>query len=285
MKAKTGRIRTARPVATHKTRTIDGRAVLRGSQEAAADMLARHDYVRPRPAVIIPFRHRDGGDPLRKENLDRVVEHWEGYDCDVLVSDDGRTGDAPFNRSAAYNRATIRGFAGATTADMLIFAESDLIVSYAQIDRAIAMAATAPGMVVPFSWFMAIDEYDSRLVREHRADPEDCATRVVKGHRQSIGAVNVLSRQTLHLIVSWDELFEGAWYDDDAMKIAFDIAAGPTRFVEGSGYHLHHASGGRGKHLSEIDRAATAANRRRLQKYRQARTPEQIIELTQEAWS
>lgn len=230
-----------------------------------------------KPAVIIPFRARTGGDPLRKANLKCVIEHWSRYDCDVQVVDDGRTGDQQFNRSAAYNRG-----AKAATADVLIFAESDLIVSHDQISRAVTMAADAPGMVVPFSWFMAIDEYDSRLVRAGKADPVDCAATLVKGHRNSIGAVNVLSRLTLDLAGGgYDEKFEGAWYDDDAMKIAFDMTAGPTRFVEGSGYHLWHLSGGRGGHLSRADRAATSRNRLRLQQYRQAHTAGFIRMLTQ----
>lgn len=233
-------------------------------------------------AVVIPFRAREGGDPLRQQNLSRVVEHWSDYDCEIIISDDGRTGAAQFNRSAAYNRAAARGRVGATTADMLIFAESDLIVSLDQIDRAVYMAA-APGMVVPFSWFKALSEEDSRRVRAHETDPADCVAPVVKGHCGSIGAVNVLSRHTLDLIGGgYDEMFEGAWYDDDAMKIAFDVAAGPTRFVEGSGYHLYHLSGGRGDHLSRADRAATSRNRLRLQQYRRAHTPDQVRALVQE---
>lgn len=232
-------------------------------------------------AVVIPFRERDGGDPLRRENLARVLKHWAEYADDVIVADDGRTGDAQFNRSAAYNRGAAHSRLQ-DTADILIFAESDLIVSLDQIDRAVIAAAAAPGMVVPFSWFMALDEYDSQLVRAQKADPADCSATLVKGHRQSIGAVNVLSRLTLGLVGGgYDEKFEGAWYDDDAMKIAFDMTAGPTRFVEGSGYHLWHLSGGRGDHLSRADRVATSRNRLRLQQYRQARTAGFIRMLTQ----
>ena len=235
-------------------------------------------------AVIIPWRAREGGDPIRLHNLDRVVEHWQGYGCETIVSSDGRTGDAQFNRSAAYNRATMRGLETATTAEMLIFAEADLIVGYHQIDRALRLAED-PGMVVPFSWFMALSEADSVRVRAYEADPTDCDAAPVKGHRGSIGAINVMSRRTLDLVGGYDEKFEGAWYDDDAMKIAFDVAAGPTRWVEGSAFHLYHRSGGTGQHLTPADRAATAANRRRLSEYRRARTPERIRELTDEAWA
>lgn len=225
--------------------------------------------------VLIPFRDR-GLDPLRSANLAYVADYWTGYGCDVKVTSDGRSGDAPFNRGAAYNRATEN-----SDADMFIFAESDLIVDFNQIDRAIEMAAESPGMVVPFSWFMAIGEEDSARVRAFEIYPEDALSSPVKGHRRSIGAVNVMSRRTLDEVGGWDEVTEGAWYDDDIMKIAFD-SVGPTRWVEGSAYHLYHLSGGRGAHLSQSDRAATAKNRLRLRQYLQARTPEQIRELVRQ---
>lgn len=225
-------------------------------------------------AVVIPFRDR-GTDPLRLANLTRVTEHWTSAGYQVIVSGDGRSGKDQFNRSAAYNRGVAD-----TDAEMLIFAESDLLISTAQIDRAISMAKDSPGMVVPFSWFKALSEADSVLVRNHEINPAHGNSTPVKGHRGSIGAINVLSRDTYELVGGYDERFEGAWYDDDAMKIAFDVAAGPTRWVEGSAYHLYHLSGGRGSHLSAADRAATARNRQRLKLYQQARTPEQIRDLT-----
>jgi hypothetical protein len=225
--------------------------------------------------VIIPFRLRDGGDPLRRENLDRVLNHWFSQDYQVDVVSDGRGGDQQFNRSAAYNDGVAR-----TDADVLIFAESDLLVSHEQVDRAVAMAVAGPGMVIPFSWFMALSEQDSQAVRAFESEPVDCPASPVKGHRDSIGAINVMSRDTYDLVGGYDEHLEGAWYDDDAMKIAFDVAAGPTRWVEGSAYHLYHLSGGRGEHLTHADRAATTRNRLRLQQYRRAKTPEQIRSLT-----
>lgn len=228
--------------------------------------------------VVIPFRDR-GIDPLRPANLAYVADYWTGYSCEVLVTSDGRSGDAPFNRGAAYNRAISFD---ANDADMFIFAESDLIVDFDQIDRAVEMADESPGMVVPFSWFMAIGEEDSARVRSFEIYPEDALSHPVKGHRGSIGAVNVVSRRTMDQVGCWDEVTEGAWYDDDIMKIAFDVLAGPTRWVEGSAHHLYHLSGGRGDHLSQTDRVVTVQNRLRLRQYQQARTPDQVRELLSE---
>src|SRR5512139_55053 len=225
------------------------------------------------PAVLMRFRSR--GDQVREANLARVADHWSHYGCEIIVATDGRSRDTQFNRSAAYNRAVAQ-----TDADVLIFTESDILISFDQVDRAVAAARAAPGLVVPFSWFIALSEEGSQQVRAYVTDPVDCEASPVKGHRDSIGAVNVVSRETYDLVGGYDEQMEGAWYDDDAMKIAFEVCAGPTRWVEGSAYHLYHLSGGRGAHLSREDRAATARNRLRLRLYRQARTPEQIRGLT-----
>jgi hypothetical protein len=204
-----------------------------------------------------------------------VLEHWRGLPSPVIVTDDGREGCAQFNRSAAYNSA-----AAANSADVLIFSEADIIIGFDQIAQAVRLAAEAPGLVIPFDEFRAVPPGDSHWIRMHSAEPADCEYSVVKGKRGSIGAVNVVSRKTLDLVGRYDEHFEGAWYDDDAMKIAFEVCAGPTRWVDGPAYHLHHWSGGKGAHLNPADRQATARNRNRLRRYRRAGTPEQIRALT-----
>jgi len=225
-------------------------------------------------AFIIPFRDR-GRDPRRPANLQRVLKHWDGYGEPVLVVDDGRGEDAQFNRSAAYNRAVAQ-----TDADVLVFTESDLIVPYDQIDRGIAEAISAPGLVVPFSKFLAITEEDSVAVREFRLDPAAAQANQIRADYKSIGAVNIVSRESLNRIGQYDEGFEGAWYDDDAMELAFRVCCGPTRFVDGPGFHLYHLSGGGGAHLTAEDKAATERNKARFNQYRRARTPEQIRALT-----
>ncbi len=76
---------------------------------------------------------------------------------------------------------------------------------------------------------------------------------------QSIGAINIVSRATLNKVGGWDECFEGNWYDDVAMKIAFEKVGGITRWVDGPAFHLYHLPGHTGDHLTDADRAATAA--------------------------
>lgn len=224
-------------------------------------------------AVLIPFRDR-GKDPNRPANLRRVLMGMEGL-YRIHVVDDDRSGYESFNRSAAYNRG-----ADMVDADVLVYCESDLLVDALQIREAVALASSAPGLVVPFSRFMAITPEDSVRVRDLELEPEEAVSHQVRGDRQSIGAVNVVSRESLSLIGQYDESFEGAWYDDDAMCRAFEVCCGPTRFIDGPGYHLYHLPGASGDHLTAADRAATERNKARYQLYQLATTPERIRELT-----
>lgn len=224
-------------------------------------------------AVAVPWRDR-GRDWRRPANLKRSLEYWDSVGIQAHVFNDGRSGDAQFNRSACYNRAVRE-----LDADILIFSEADLIVPIAQIGEAVELARE-PGLVIPFSWFMAVDEADSERVRAHQLDPADAQAEPMCGHRQSIGAVNVVSRESLELVGGYDESFCGAWYDDTAMNVAFQVCCGPTRFADGDGYHLYHLPGTSGEHLTDTDRAATDANRLRYERYLQATTPEEIRRLT-----
>ena len=228
----------------------------------------------PSVAVVVPFRSR-GNDPLREQNLERVLADWRRGGYRPIVVSDGRRGSEPFCRSAAYNQSV-----ELVDADVYVFTESDLLIRPEAIEVAVDLAFSAPGLVIPFSEFRALGERDSRLVRAFVADPYDCLATVVRGYRGSIGAINVLSRKTYDLVGGYDEQFEGAWYDDDAMKIAFEVCSGPTRWVDGAAYHLYHLSGGKGDHLTSVDRKATERNRLRYQQYRAANTADEIRVLT-----
>ncbi|HEU5091449.1 MAG TPA: hypothetical protein VFT30_02130 [Nitrospira sp.] len=224
---------------------------------------------------IIPFRDR-GIDQLRHKNLMCVTDYWRANGVHwPHVCTDGRAGDAQFNRSAAYNFG-VRNH----DADVYVFTESDMIVPKDQIDKAIEMAVESPGLVVPFTLYCYLAPDDSALVRADQIKAHTCSPVYTKENGRSIGAVNVVSRETMEMVGKWDENFEGNWYDDDAMKRAFDVAAAKTRWVEGPAYHLYHMPGWKGEHLTDEDRAATKRNKKRYLKYRQATTPEQIRKLT-----
>lgn len=228
-------------------------------------------------AVIIPFRDR-GTDPLRAANLEYVESWWYKHmGFTPQVFDDGRASDAQFNRSAAYNR----GVAANPQADVFVFVESDMIVPISQIETAIVMALSCrPGLVVPFSQYVALTPHGSEGVRDGSLRYDAQMAAYTMANCRAVGAVNVVSREALQMVGGYDEGFEGNWYDDNAMKIAFETTCGPTLFVDGSGYHLHHLPGWAGGHLSEEDKAATERNKARLALYEKATTAEQIRKLT-----
>lgn len=225
-------------------------------------------------SVIIPFRDR-GHDPQRLWNLRTVLKHWEKSRFAAVVASDGREGDEQFNRSAAYNRGM-----AAAPADVYVFCESDMIVSLDQVKQAIKLAVVQNGMVVPFTEYRYLSEANSDAVRGPGIPPTDVVAERTMRNGSSIGAINVVSRETMNLVGQWDESFDGNWYDDDAMRIAFEKCAGPTQFVEGPAHHLYHLPGWQGRHLTEADRHATRRNKLRLYRYQKAGTPERIRELT-----
>jgi hypothetical protein len=226
-------------------------------------------------AVIMPFRDR-GLDPLRRDNYRRCLRSWNS-EFYTRVVDDGLLGEAMFNRHAAYNagRRLLR-----EAFDVIVFAESDMVIDLDQVRQAIEMARDQTGMVVPFTEYHYLSPEDSDLVRRHIKDPQECEPAELMTEGLSIGAINVVSLATLDLVGSWDECFTGNWYDDNAMRIAFEVCAGPLRWVEGPAHHLYHLPGHKGDHLTDADKAATAANKDRLQLYQEATTPERIRELT-----
>ena len=225
--------------------------------------------------VIIPFRDR-GIDNCRIANLARVMAHWKQARILPIVVSDGRGADQQFNRSAAYN-------GGAAMADphaVLVFYESDMLVPHDQMEQAITMADEATGLVIPFTEYCYLSEFDSARARREDDLPTWAVPEWVMPQGRAVGAVNVLSRKTLGSAGQFDETFEGSWHDDRAMRLAFDLTSAPTRYVTGKAYHLYHLPGWRGSHLTAEDRAATARNRHRLGLYKAARTPERIRALT-----
>lgn len=241
--------------------------------------------------VVIPFRDR-GLDPLRQANLERVLDWWADSPWGVLVVDDGRTGDAQFNRSAAYNRGAAAALAGG--ADVVIYTEADILVPHAQVALAVQSAAEAPGLVVPFLHYNYLSAADSQLVRDDLlnrtyADPsglESLTPESSISNGRSMGAVNVVSLASIAAIGGWDESFEGNSYDDNAMDRAFTVCCGVRRHVAGSAWHLYHLPAhewwGTNDALTEQDRAATAANKQRWDRYAAAITPAEIRALTGE---
>lgn len=235
--------------------------------------------VNPKVVVVIPFRDR-GLDPRRAANLEVVQAWWFAHGYEPQVVDDGLEGDAPFNRHRAYNRAVSRN----PDADIFVFTEADMLIHPDQIKHAVTLADREVGLVVPFSQYRYLSDDMTAHVRSYYQDlypeplvewwsmPPQTQGSVFGLHPEStmdncksIGAVNVVSRDTLRITGGFTEATQGNWYDDNIIEEGFTaLTRRKTRFVPGPAVHLYHLPGHKGDHLSKADRDATRHNKNLL---------------------
>ena len=225
--------------------------------------------------VIIPWRDR-GIDPRRSANLDVVLGWWWAHRANPYIASDGGNGADQFNRHRAYNAAVERF----PETDVFIFSEADMLVPIPQIEKAVQQALAGPGLVVPFTQYRYLSDETTGRLRDYYHDSKqsdlaawwglssynessmfgmDAESTMDNG--RSIGAINVVSRETLERTGGFTEETEGNWYDDNITEEGFAFLTNPTRWVEGPAVHMYHLPGHKGNHLTEQDRAATEHNR------------------------
>ncbi len=230
--------------------------------------------------VIIPFRLRENADIRRAANLNVVMAWWWSHGLTPEVVDDGLTGDAQFNRHRAYNRAV----SGNPDVDVFVFSEADMLIPIDQIAIAVKMAKRKTGLVVPFMQYRYLSDETTAQVRDAFSEfsSEELANWIAMpsinpmsifhltpestmDNGRSIGAVNVVSRETLETTGGFTEATSGNWYDDNIIEEGFKfLTKHPTSFVPGPAVHLYHLPGWKGEHLSEADKIATQHNRNLL---------------------
>lgn len=227
--------------------------------------------------VIIPFRLREGADPRRQANLDYVQAWWYAHGFDPQIVSDGLVGDAQFNRHRAYNR----GAALFPETDVFVFAEADMLVHPDQIKEAVALAnRRLSGLVVPFTQYRYFSDANTEALREFFFDlpadataemwsqPVDSPSSIFSWEPEStmdngtsIGAINVVSADTLEKTGGFTEATSGNWYDDNIIEEGFAFLTGShTRYVEGPAVHMYHLPGHAGAHVTEAERLATEHN-------------------------
>lgn len=234
-------------------------------------------------SVIVPWR--DSGDPHRQANLTCVLDHLAETGWPLILADDRRT-DGPFNRSAAYNHGM-----ELSPSNVYVFHEADMLVPLDQLALAIDEAHTYQGLIVPFMNYRYMGPEASRLILSGVKPETLFPDRIMEGGT-AVGAVGVVSAETMQAIGRWDEKFSGHGFDDRAMHRAFEVAAGPTRFVGDSATHLWHhpayspweraskTEASKAGNYSYAEVEATVRNRARLRSYRAASRPEHIRALT-----
>jgi hypothetical protein len=197
---------------------------------------------------------------------------WWAHGLTPTVVDDGLSGDAQFNRHRAYNHAV----ASHPDVDVFIFTEADMLLPIHAVEHAVEMAHEQPGLVVPFTQYRYMSDETTAQIRNqfHDWTPEELMISMHNGYPfglapestmeqgKSIGAVNVMSRQTLEMTGGFTEATSGNWYDDRIIEEGFKFLTGqPTRWVDGPAVHLYHLPGWSGEHLTEADKEATRRNR------------------------
>lgn len=237
-------------------------------------------------SIIIPWR--DNGDANRQANLARVLDHLTQTELPIVLASDRREDGQPFNRSAAYNYGI-----SLAPSNVYIFHEADMLINLYHLGKAIGEAETGLGLVVPFTEYRYMSEEDSRQIIAG-SEPTEFEPEWVMGNGRSIGAVNVVSAESMRWVGQWDEQLSGHGFDDNAMHRAFEVACGPTRYVDGPGVHLWHpmayapwergTDAARPENFTAEDVEATWENKKRLRLYQRATTPEQIRELTGAPW-
>lgn len=231
-------------------------------------------------SIVVPWR--DKGDEHRRKNFDHVIDYLRGLNLGtVVIAPDGRSGNEPFNRSAAFNRGRADH-----PADVYIWHEADMLIPADQLRAGIARAAGQAGLVVPFTRYHYLSPEDTDRVRG--GEPvTSCVPEWVMPDGKSIGAVGITSEATMQMVGQWDETFHGWGFDDNAMFRAFAVCAG-TAWIDGPAWHCYHTPGWspevwatkHSRQVPEAERLATEANRQRLGLYEKARTPEDVRRLT-----
>jgi hypothetical protein len=254
----------------------------------------------PRVQIVIPFRDR-GIDPRRAANLEVVRAWWYAHGFEAYTITDGLSGDAQFNRHRAYNRAVSKF----PETDVYVFTEADMLIHPSQVWEAARLAYAQRGLVVPFTQYRYLSDQTTEMTRTQFFDhPKEDTARwwsldpgnpisvfglnpeSTMDNGRSIGAVNVVSRETLNITGGFTEATSGNWYDDNIIEEAFAFLTGSkTRWVDGPAVHLYHLPGWIGDHLTAEDRQATALNRRILDamrgdiRHRNYREVKQLMEV------
>ena len=142
-----------------------------------------------------------------------------------------------------------------------------------------------PALVVPFTRYQYLSDSMTEVLRDDFRDTGAAKTAEFwarKAHDptsvfgltpestmedgRSVGAVNVVSRETLQVTGGYTEMTKGNWYDDRIIEEGWRFLTGSrTQYVPGPAVHLYHLPGHSGDHnddhLTDEDRIATQRNK------------------------
>lgn len=198
---------------------------------------------RPEVSVIVPWR--DEGDTglgfegtQRFWNWEFCRRRWERHVGKLAQHVEFVQAD---NRAPAFDRGGSRN-AGidATTGDVIVLADADVIPDFELIDQAIAAVRDGGfAWALPYDVYLNVTEEATDLILD-RGVPHWTGG-VAYDHRitDSVAGILVIDRAKLG-DVRYDPRFDGWGYEDNAFAAALDTLAGPHFRVHGHLLHLWH---------------------------------------------
>ncbi len=211
--------------------------------------------------VLVP-RRADGG---RRDQVWAALREkvWPGW----TVVEGHHDGPGPFNRSAALNTAA--SLAGDWT--VAVIADADSFVPAAQLAGAVQFAAQSGLMVIAHSEWVNVeaDECEALLAGGALRWRDE---RMVVHH--GVSSMLAVPRAVWDQVGGFDERFTGWGWEDRAFARACKVLGDGVQRMHGTVYHLAHERPG--AEANRTTDAAYRANRALWQRYRLARTVEQL---------
>jgi hypothetical protein len=204
--------------------------------------------------VAIPWRDR--GDAARTRAMMHVT-----YALAAMTGEDVHHVDGSedrFSLAAARNEAVRQGRAAG--AKVIVLCDADTIPEPGPLATSIKLAQETAGIVLPFTLFRALGEYDSIAVMNGR-DPWSFSD--IGSLDWSVGGVHVTTPEVWASLGEQDERFTGWGCEDTAFAIAADRLGRSHTRVEGTIHHLWHPASPDKDEASE----AYIANSALLQRY------------------
>jgi GT2 family glycosyltransferase len=148
----------------------------------------------------------------------------------------------PFNKSWGFNV----GFR-ATTADVLVFADADILVNRGHLAQALAVCAGGGEAARPWSDIVDLTEDETADLAEGRLDLSQVEVGARRGagrpgeHPPLCGGAYVIRREVYERLGGQDERFFGWGGEDDAMSIKVaTLCRRIARVRDGTAFHLCH---------------------------------------------
>lgn len=182
--------------------------------------------------VAVPFRH--SGCRYRFESfrfISDMITGWIPRAEFVMVDAGGETFDRSKSRNLAMRIAEH---------DTVVLHDADTFSTKENLLRAIRLARSHNGLVLPYNFYGGLSEESSKRVM---SDPETFPPekeRYEETNTESIGGIWVIRKSLWWRAGGMDERFRGWGYEDNAFFAASETMNEPMKRIKGRIHHLHH---------------------------------------------